>query len=112
MKDHRKLGRSLMEESIEITNAYIYKKSLEEILSDRVPRDRRNRLARESYACRRLTLTVEQLKHRHAQQREAYRCRIEAETDEQTKYRRKTRCTAYMHRTQQKNTSNAAPITN
>ncbi|CAG8500652.1 21659_t:CDS:2 [Dentiscutata erythropus] len=66
------------------------------------PRDRKNRLARESYARRKSLLTAEQLEHRHARQRETYRLRTEADSSEQADYR------PYMHRTQQKRASNAA----
>ncbi|CAG8773026.1 923_t:CDS:1, partial [Racocetra fulgida] len=43
----------------------------------------RNRLARESYACRRSLLTAEQLEYQRARQREAYRLCTEAESSEQ-----------------------------
>ncbi|CAG8765627.1 24284_t:CDS:1 [Gigaspora margarita] len=74
------------------------------------PRDRRNRLARESYARRRSLLMAEQLEHRRAQQREAYRLRTEAESSQQTEHRRKNRRAAYVRHTQQRCASNAARI--
>ena len=57
------------------------------------PRERRNRLARESYARRRSSLTFEQLERQRARQREIYRCRTES--NEQAEYRRKTQRTTY-----------------
>ncbi|CAG8718045.1 13013_t:CDS:2 [Cetraspora pellucida] len=74
------------------------------------PRDRRNRLARESYARRRLLLTTEQLDHRRAQQRDAYRLRTETESGEQVEHRHETRYAAYVQHIQQRCASNAAPL--
>ncbi|CAG8495048.1 11515_t:CDS:1 [Cetraspora pellucida] len=59
------------------------------------PRERRNRLARESYARQRSSLTFEQLERQRAQQCKTYRCHTETESNEQAEYRRKTQRATY-----------------